>query len=460
MTAAPAQHRVPHNIEAEQALLGAILMNNDALDRVVEFLEPRHFFDPLHARIFDTAAKIIRAGRQATPVTLKTYFENEEPLGSLTVPQYLGRLAANATTIINAKDYGHTVREMWIRRQMILTAEDLIEVAYNPPVDTSPDEQIERFERNLYALRPGHAGGRFLEFARALDDAVDQAADAYANRQEGKPALAGLSTGFPDLDEQIGGLRPATFTVLGGGTGMGKSTLALNIAYNVARAGTPVSFLPREMTGQQVSRKILSAVSGIPTACMERGTFDEHEFDLIRDAQRRLRGLPITFDNAPAIEDFLPGTRRLVREKGVGFVIVDYLGLMEATSARGQYERTTVISNKLKQATLALGIPVLALCQLNRKYWERADGRPMIADLRDAGAIEQDADVVMFVHREEKILQQKTPAFGSGDYQEWRSKMDACKGVVEVLFGKHRYEDPSPVRMRFDGEHSLFQQAA
>ena len=273
----------PHNIEAEQALLGAILVNNEACDRVSSFLEPHHFFDPLHAHIFETATKLVMAGKRATPITLKTFFEHEEPIGELTVPQYLGRLAANATTVINAEHYGRTVYDLAVRRSLILIGEDLVNRAYDSPVDDAPASQIEEAEQQLYDLaEKGKYGSGFEPFSAALTDAIDMAANAY--RRDG--GLSGLATGFHDLDHRMGGLQPSDLLVLAGRPSMGKTALATNIAYHVARAykseqrpdgseevvdGAVVGFFSLEMSSEQLATRIIAEQSGIPSERIQIG---------------------------------------------------------------------------------------------------------------------------------------------------------------------------------------------
>src|SRR5499426_757662 len=231
--ASPAYRSAPHNIEAEQSLLGAILVNNDAFYRVSDFLEPKHFFEPLHQTIFETSASLIRMGKIATPVTLKTFLPAETDIGGMTVGQYLARLAAEATTIINAQDYGRTIYELSLRRDLIRIGEDMVNVAFDAPVDFAPRAQIEDAERQLYELaESGRYEGGFQRFSQAMKIALDMAANAY--QRDGK--LSGISTGLRDLDTKMGGLQQSDLIIVAGRPGMGKTSLATNIAYNVAKA--------------------------------------------------------------------------------------------------------------------------------------------------------------------------------------------------------------------------------
>ncbi|HEY7644037.1 MAG TPA: DnaB-like helicase C-terminal domain-containing protein, partial [Hyphomicrobiales bacterium] len=282
--------QAPHNIEAEQALLGAILINNEAFDRVSSFLEPHHFFEPLHSRIFEVAAKLVQGGKHVTPITLKSFFDNEPPIGDITVPQYLGRLAAHATSVINAEDYGRTIYDLSVRRDLILIGEDMVNVAYDSPVDMPPEKQIEDSEQRLYGLAErGKYGSGFMAFSSALSDAIDMASKAY-ERQGG---LSGISTGMRDLDRALGGLQRSDLVILAGRPSMGKTALATNLAFNVARAyrtqlkpdgmeevadGAIVGFFSLEMSAEQLATRIISEQAQISSEKIRRGMINDDEF--------------------------------------------------------------------------------------------------------------------------------------------------------------------------------------
>src|SRR6201988_2043121 len=301
---APAYRTAPHNIEAEQSLLGAILVNNDAFYRVSDFLEPKHFFEPIHQTIYETTGSLIRAGKVATPVPLKTFLPADTDLGGMTVSQYLARLAAEATTIINAQDYGRTIYELSLRRDLIRIGEDMVNVAFDAPVDFAPRNQIEDAERRLYELaESGRYEGGFQRFSQALTVAVDMAAKAF--QRDGK--LSGIATGLRDLDTKMGGLQPSDLIVLAGRPGMGKTALATNIAYNIARAyraelqpdgtqktvnGGSVGFFSCEMSGEQLATRILAERTGIPSSSIRRGGISEADFEKIRDYAIELQSLP------------------------------------------------------------------------------------------------------------------------------------------------------------------------
>jgi replicative DNA helicase len=466
--------RVPHNIEAEQALLGAILMNNEALDRVSAFLETSHFFDPLHGRIFETAGKLIQAGKQATPITLRIYFENEEPLGELTVPQYLGRLAANATTIINAHDYGRTIYDLSVRRNLIIIGEDLVNTAYDSPIDQPPPAQIEEAEQRLYGLaEKGKYGGGFMSFGHATTDAIEMASRAY-ERQGG---LSGLSSGLKDLDRYLGGLQSSDLIVLAGRPSMGKTALATNIAFNVARAykaktnemgetvaedGAVVGFFSLEMSAEQLATRIISEQAEIGSEKIRRGMISEDQFHRLAKVAQELQTLPLYIDHTGGISiaQLAARARRLKRQKGLGFLVIDYLQLLSGSAKRsseGRVQEVTEITTGLKALAKELNVPIMALSQLSRQVENREDKRPQLSDLRESGSIEQDADVVMFVYREEYYVSRREPSTTKvEEHTKWQDEMEQVQGLAEVVIGKQRHGPTGSVRLAFHSEVTRF----
>ena len=430
----PVFREAPHNLEAEQALLGAILVNNEAIDRVSTFLKPGHFYDALHARIYEAASKLILSGKRATPITLKTFFQADPPVGELPVPQYLGRLAANATTIINAEDYGRTVYDLAIRRQLIQIGETMVNTAYDSPIDAPPSIQIEGAEQQLYELaETGKYGTGFEPFSSALTDAIDMAANAY--RRDG--GLSGLATGFTDLDHRMGGLQPSDLIIIAGRPAMGKTALATNIAYHVAKTyrpggdaenaldGAVVGFFSLEMSAEQLATRIISEQAYIPSERIRRGRIDADEFDRIVEVSQELQHLPLYIDQTGGISvaQLAARARRLKRQRGLGFIVVDYLQLLSGSSKRaaeGRVQEVSEITTGLKALAKELHVPVLALSQLSRQVEQREDKRPQLADLRESGSIEQDADVVLFVFREEYYLERSQPRENTEEHQKWQ----------------------------------------
>ncbi len=468
---------VPHNIEAEQALLGAILQNNEAQDRVAGFLAPEHFFEPLHGRIYEVASKLIEKGKQATPITLKTFFENEEPVGELTVPQYLGRLAANATTIINARDYGKTIHDLAVRRNLIRLGEDMVNAAYDAPVDFPPEEQIEAAEQRLYQLAElGKYGQGFETFGQALTEAIEMAGNAY----ERDGGLSGLATGLRDLDAKLGGLQPSDLVILAGRPSMGKTALATNIAFNVARAyrtepgpdggervvdGAVVGFFSLEMSSEQLATRILSEQAAVPSEKIRRGMIREEEFRRLREAALALEQLPLFIDQTGGISvaQLAARARRLKRQHGLGLIVIDYLQLLTGSRARatdGRVQEITEITTGLKALAKELQVPILALSQLSRQVEQRDDKRPQLADLRESGSIEQDADVVMFIFREEYYLERAEPRPGTPEHEEWQAKIGAVHQEAEVIIAKQRHGPTGTVKLHFDGAITRFSDLA
>jgi replicative DNA helicase len=469
----PLYRQAPHNLEAEQALLGAMLVNNEAFYRVADFLEPGHFFESLHQKIFELAATLIRAGKVATPVTMKTFLPADLDVGGLTGSQYLARLAAEATTVINAADYGRTVYDLAIRRSLIGIGEDLVNEAFDAPVDVAPDEQIEEAERRLYELAErGKYDGGFQRFATALTTAVDMAAKAY--QRDGK--LSGLATGLTDLDRMMGGLQPSDLIILAGRPGMGKSALASNIAYNVARAwegevrpdgrvatanGGIVGLFSLEMSAEQLATRIISEQTEIPSYRIRRGEIDPNDFDRIVAVSRDMEVLPLYIDETGglSIAQLAARARRLKRQRGLDLLVIDYLQLLAGSTSRasqGRVQEVTEITTSLKALGKELNVPVLALSQLSRQVESRDDKRPQLSDLRESGSIEQDADVVMFVYREEYYLKNREPRAGTEEHFKWQAEMEAVHGKAEVIIGKQRHGPTGTVGLQFKADVTRF----
>jgi replicative DNA helicase len=475
---APLYRSAPHNIEAEQALLGAILVNNEALYRVSDFLNPEHFFEPIHQKIYQLSRDLVRAGKIATPVTLKTFLDGNVDIGGMTLAQYLARLAAEATTIINAEDYGHTVYDLHIRRSLILVGEEMVNVAYDAPVDFSPRNQIEDAERRLYELaESGRYDGGFQRFAQALTTAVDMAAHAY--QRDGK--LSGLATGLDDLDRMMGGLQPSDLIILAGRPGMGKSALASNIGYNVAKNwrgevradghtmttnGGIVGFFSLEMSAEQLATRIIAEQTGIPSNQIRRGAISEADFERIKDHTVELQGLPFYLDETGglSVAQLAARARRLKRQRGLDLLIVDYLQLLQGStrrSAENRVQEITEITTKLKALAKELNVPILALSQLSRQVESRDDKRPQLSDLRESGSIEQDADVVLFVFREEYYHQMRKPLETNREkFAEWLAEGEKVHGRAEVIIGKQRHGPTGTVELQFEGALTRFSSLA
>ncbi len=469
----PVYRAAPHNIEAEQALLGAVLVNNEAFYRVSDFLEPGHFFEPLHQKIFELSASLIRAGKVATPVTLKTFLPADLDIGGLNVSQYLARLAAEATTVINAADYGRTLYDLAIRRSLIVVGEDMVNVAYDAPVDFAPQEQIEDAERRLYELaETGKYDSGFQRFATALTTAVDMAARAY--QRDGK--LSGLATGLTDLDRMMGGLQSSDLVILAGRPGMGKTALATNIAYNIAKHwhgevradgrtytidGGIVGFFSLEMSAEQLATRIVSEQTGIPSYRIRRGEIDPSDFDRIAACARDMEKISLYIDETGglSIAQLAARARRLKRQRGLDLLVIDYIQLLSGSTRRaleGRVQEVTEITTSLKALAKELNVPILALSQLSRQVESRDDKRPQLSDLRESGSIEQDADVVLFVFREEYYLKNREPRAGTEEHFKWQADMEAVHGKAELIIGKQRHGPTGTVPLQFKADVTRF----
>src|ERR1700732_5025951 len=477
VVAAPPYRSAPHNIEAEQALLGAILVNNEALYRVTDFLEPQHFFEPIHRQIYDIARTLIRTGKVASPITLKTFLPADLDIAGLTLAQYLARLAAEATTIINALDYGRTVYDLAIRRELIQIGEDMVNVAFDAPVEFAPRDQIEDAERRLYELaETGRYGGGFQKFETALTTAGDMG----ARGSQGDGKLSGLATGLKDLDSKMGGLQPSDLIIVAGRPGMGKTALATNIAYNVAKAhraeiqadgtsksvnGGIVGFFSCEMSAEQLATRIIAERTGIPSSTIRRGGITENDFEKIRDYSIELQSLPFYVDETGglSISQLTARARRLKRQKGLDLLVIDYIQLLQGSGKRGNDNRVqevTEITTSLKALAKELNIPVIALSPLSRQVESRDDKRPQLSDLRESGSIEQDADVVLFVFREEYYLKNKEPRAGTDEHFKWMTDMEAVHGKAELIIGKQRHGPTGTVQLQFKADVTRFSDLA
>src|SRR4051795_8925176 len=470
-TAAPDYRVAPNNIDAEQALLGAILVNNDAYYRVSDFLEPAHFFEDLHKRIYEIATTLIKSGKVATPITLKTFLGDQD-LGGVTVSQYLARLAAEATTVINAEDYGRTIYDLAIRRSLIGIGEDIVNVAYDAPVESSPRDQIEETERRLYELaETGKYDGGFQRFSDALTTAIDMAAAAF--KRDGK--LSGMATGLADLDRMMGGLQPSDLVIIAGRPGMGKTALATNIAFNVAKDyafekqpdgshktvnGGVVGFFSLEMSAEQLATRIVAEQSGVPSYRIRRGDITEPDFYKITDTARELQSIPFYIDQTGGISiaQLTARARRLKRQRGLDLLVVDYLQLLSGSSKKGdnRVQEMTEITTGMKALAKELNVPIIGLSQLSRQVENRDDKRPQLSDLRESGSIEQDADMVVFVFREEYYVKGKEPAPGTLEHNEWQSKMERVHGKAEVIVGKSRHGPTGTIQLAFQADVTRF----
>lgn len=461
---------MPHSTEAEQQLLGAILTNNDIFDRVASIIGPKHFYDPVHARIFETAATRIAKNALASPVTLKTFLEDDEGLKELGGPAYLARLAGAAISAFAARDYAQMIYDLAVRRELIQVGRSISDKAAKVDVESEPKEQIVEAEQALYALaEQGTTEQGFQSFLRAVTEAVNVANSAY--QREG--GLAGVSTGLADLDEKLGGLHKSDLLILAGRPSMGKTSLATNIAYNVAKAyqkgkladgnegavdGGVVGFFSLEMSAEQLAGRILAEASEISSHKIRQGDMSETEFRRFVDAAKQLESCPLFIDDTAAIpiSQLAARARRLKRTHGLDVLIVDYLQLVRGTSDN-RVQEIGEISMGLKAIAKELNIPVIALSQLSRQVESREDKRPQLSDLRESGSIEQDADVVMFVYRGEYYTEREKPDDANMEaIAAWQEKMSSLHGKAEVIIGKQRHGPIGTIELAFTAEFTRF----
>ena len=466
-----------YNLEAEQALLGVILFDNECYNRIAGFLRAEHLYDPVHQRIFETAAHLIEEGRLADPRTMKPFAERDEGLTQIGGIEYLATLMADAPSAANAIDYARAIFDAYMRRGLIRVGEEMAARARDAQVDDPPGLQVEQAEQHLYGLaETGKYGGGFKTFSTSLKVAIEHANAAY----ERDGGLSGMSSGLNDLDNRLGGLHPSDLIILAGRPSMGKSSLAVNIAYNVARAyrtekaddgttkvadGGVVGLFSLEMSADQLATRVLSEQARVSSEKIRRGEISESEYERIFDVSRELERLPLHIDDTGGISiaALAARARRLKREKGLGLIVVDYLQLVTSSSRRGSENRVQEVSEVtqgLKALAKELNVPVIALAQLSRQVEARDDKRPQLADLRESGSIEQDADVVMFVYREEYYLKRTEPNEGTAEHLEWQNKMDAVHGLAEVIIGKQRHGPIGIVRLQFEERLTRFSDLA
>ncbi|UOA27581.1 replicative DNA helicase [Pseudosulfitobacter sp. DSM 107133] len=467
-----AAETMPHSIEAEQQLLGAILTNNDIYDRVASIIGPHHFYDPVHARIYDIASARIAKNNLASPVTLKAFMEDDEGLKELGGPAYLARLAGAAISAFAVRDYAQMIYDLAVRRDLIQLGRDISAKAAKVDVASEPREQIVEAEQQLYKLaEQGQTESGFQSFLKAVTDAVNVANAAY--QREG--GLSGVSTGLIDMDKKLGGLHRSDLLILAGRPSMGKTSLATNIAFNVAKAykrgilpdgsegaidGGVVGFYSLEMSAEQLAARILSEASEVPSEQIRRGDMTEAEFRRFVDAAKSLEACPLYIDDTPAlpISQLAARARRLKRTHGLDVLMVDYLQLVRGTGkSENRVNEISEITMGLKAIAKELDIPVIALSQLSRQVESREDKRPQLSDLRESGSIEQDADVVMFVFREEYYKEREKP--GDHDLEamaKWQEEMERLHGRAEVVIGKQRHGPIGTVELSFEGRFTRF----
>ncbi len=452
----------PSNLEAEQALLGSILVNNDIIDEVSNTINPSSFYDPAHKKIYEVVEVLNNKGMIANPITLKNYFEKDNMLDEVGGTEYLVKLTRFSGSTKQAVDYSKIIHEMYLRRELILISDKLSYETLNLKEQNS-ENIIENTEKSLFDLAErGSFSQSFLKFNQALDQTIEMATLAMQNDK----GIVGVPTGLTDLDEKLGGLHKSDLVILAGRPSMGKTALATNIAYHAAQnimskqEKSSVAFFSLEMSSEQLSTRILSEQARIKSDDIRRGKVTEEEINRYIETSRNIYNLPLFIDETPAITiaTLSNRARRIKRLFGVSLIVVDYIQLMRSNLVRneGRVQEISEITQGLKALAKELNVPILALSQLSRAVEQRDDKQPQLADLRESGSIEQDADVVMFVYREAYYLERKQPKLGSIEHAEWQSKMNDVNGLADIILGKQRHGPTGTVKVEFEGIYTKF----
>jgi len=469
-----AYRHVPYDIDVEQALLGAILVDNHVIERISSVLKAEHFYDPLHARLYETMLQgFERAGGIVTPLTLHATMKADPGLMEVGGHAYLAGLAQAAPALANVREYARILHDLSVRRGLIRLGEDIVNTAYEAPHEKPPQTQIEEAEKALYRLsETSRYGEGPIDFSEALKRTIEQAEKAQLRGGR----ISGVATGFSDLDSLLGGLQASDLIILAGRPGMGKTSLATNIAFYAARTyaqdkddgletarGCPVLFFSLEMAAQQLSARILSEQTEIEMSKIRNGRFSESEWTKFVHTMQDLSTLPLYIDDTGgvSIAQIAARARRLKREKQIGLVIIDHIQLVGSSrKAENRVQEITEISKSLKVLAKDLDLPVVALSQLSRSVDSRDDKRPVLSDLRESGSIEQDADVVMFVFREAYYLKSRKPPEDDPEFVKWSEKMERVNHLADVLVEKHRHGATTRIELFFDDRFTRFKDLA
>ena len=452
---------LPNNIEAEQSVIGSILVTNEIFDEISTIISNINFFDPMHQKIYNAIENLIYKGMLANPITLKNYFEDEKD--DLNVPEYLVKITKFSTSVRQAIEYSKIIYDMFVRRELIKISEQTIDNAKINDLDTNGQNIIENSEKLLFDLaEKGSFNSSLVKFDEAMKQTIEMASAAYKN--EG--GIVGVPTGLRDLDDKLGGLHQSDLIIIAGRPSMGKTSLATNIAFNAAKhiqdqsKKSSIAFFSLEMSSEQLSTRILSEQSKIGSNDIRRGRISDEQFDQFLETSKNIAELPLFIDETPAISIAAMSNRarRIKRLHGLDMIVVDYIQLMKGTTNNkdGRVQEISQITQGLKAIAKELGVPVVALSQLSRQVEQRDDHKPQLADLRESGSIEQDADVVMFVYREGYYLQRKEPREATVEHAEWQAKMNEVAHLAEIIIGKQRHGPIGKVTLEFEERFTKF----
>ena len=457
---------VPKNIEAEQTILGSILANNEIFDEITDQLDESYFFDPIHQKIYKIIENLISKGLLANPVTIKNFFNSKEELIEIGGIDYLVKLTKVSTTKNQIKYYSQLLSDLYIRRQLINISEETLEESKNKDLEISGTNILENTERKLFEIAErGEFQRSFVTFKDALKETIDMATAAYKNDQ----GIVGVPSGLTDLDDRLGGLHKQDLLIIAGRPSMGKTALATNIAFNASlnikknNLKTSVAFFSLEMSSEQLSTRILSEQSRIKSNDIRRGKINQDDFERFIEASKNLEMLPLHIDDTPSItiSALSNRARRLKRKEGLDLIVIDYIQLMKSSGYRNESRVLEIaeITQGLKALAKELDVPVLALSQLSRQVEQREDKKPQLSDLRESGSIEQDADVVMFVFREQYYLEKQEPKPGTAEHVEWQEKMSQIHNEAEILIGKQRHGPTGVIKLEFESAFTKFKDA-
>ena len=451
---------LPNNIEAEQAILGTILVSNEIFDEINTIISNINFYDPMHQKIFSAIESLIYKGMLANPITLKNYFENEKD--DLNIPEYLVKITKFSTSSRQAIEYSKIIYDMYVRRELIKISENTIDTAKQKDLNVSGQNIIENSERLLFDLaEKGSFSSSLIKFDEAMKLTIEMASNAYKNDE----GIVGVPTGLTDLDDTLGGLHESDLIIIAGRPSMGKTALATNIAFNAAQRlqasgkKSSIAFFSLEMSSEQLSTRILAEQSKIRSNDIRRGKISDEQFDKFIETSKNISELPLYIDETPAISiaAISNRARRIKRLHGLDMLVVDYIQLMRATNTKdGRVQEISEITQGLKAIAKELAIPVLALSQLSRQVEQRDNHKPQLSDLRESGSIEQDADVVMFVFREAYYLERKEPRPATVEHAEWQAKMNEISNLAEIIIGKHRHGPTRSIMLEFEAMFTKF----
>ncbi len=452
---------LPNNIEAEQAVIGSILVSNEIFDEISVIISSMNFYDPMHQKIYEAIESLIYKGMLANPITLKNHFENEKD--DLNVPEYLIKITKFSTSLRQATEYSKIIYDMFVRRELIKISEQTIDNAKLNDLETNGQTIIENSERLLFDLaEKGSFNSSLIKFDEAMKQTIDMASAAFKNDE----GIVGVPTGLRDLDDRLGGLHQSDLVIIAGRPSMGKTSLATNIAFNAAQKlqdtgkKSTIAFFSLEMSSEQLSTRILAEQSRIRSNDIRRGKISDEQFDKFLETSKNISELPLYIDETPAISIAAMSNRarRIKRLFGLDMIVVDYIQLMRGTSFNkdGRVQEISQITQGLKAIAKELSIPVVALSQLSRQVEQRDDHKPQLSDLRESGSIEQDADVVMFVYREGYYLQRKEPREATVEHAEWQAKMNEVSHLAEIIIGKQRHGPVGKVTLEFEEQFTKF----